>query len=371
MSVLDAQTAQGMATRHIKSVKPVVAGMEKVNVLLGKMMKRIKYGGYGTHSIWHVRKNFEEAQWVSGQLASRSFEEKDPVDEATLPFCFIDATYGVSEKSIKTNRAAGNMQIYNIQKENAMIAQQSLYRAWASAIFSNGTNTLKPVGLAGVVGDCYETTNAPTVAATKAYAGITLTTNGVSAYSANYSTMGWDNEYWYPICESIDGLPGMLDSADQWSEGAIYALTWIEQMMTYSSDASGTGDTLRPDTAVMAEDPYVSLLNQLSKSQKTYNVPLGSKDPVLANFPHVYVGNLACVRDDNTPDDSGSVERIFVFDSNAFFIHTLNKKSEGLIEGEWKADDPEVVGGVGVYKSNAAIICKTPKAVGCIVGCND
>jgi hypothetical protein len=42
-----------------------------------------------------------------------------------------------------------------------------------------------------------------------------------------------------------------------------------------------------------------------------------------------------------------------------------------LVEGDWKADDPEVVGGVGMYKCNMATVCETPQAVGVIVGCHD
>ncbi len=70
------------------------------------------------------------------------------------------------------------------------------------------------------------------------------------------------------------------------------------------------------------------------------------------------------------PDDINSIERVFVLDTDAFYMDSLNTKSEGLIEGEWQADDAKVVGGVGVYKSNWGIVCKTPQAVGCITGCN-
>ena len=103
MAVADAVTAQGMATRHRRSVKAVVSGLGEINALLAKIIKnnRIKWNGYGTHAVWYVRKLKETSDWVSGQLGSRSFEEKDPMDEATVPYCFIDETYGVSEKSIK------------------------------------------------------------------------------------------------------------------------------------------------------------------------------------------------------------------------------------------------------------------------------
>jgi hypothetical protein len=103
MSASDAVTAQGMATRHRRSVEAVISGLDKVNALLAKMIKnnQIKWGGYGTNFEWYIRKLKETSSWNSGQLAVRSFEEKDPMVKCTLPYCFIDQTYGVSEKSIK------------------------------------------------------------------------------------------------------------------------------------------------------------------------------------------------------------------------------------------------------------------------------
>lgn len=377
MSLTDAQTAQGMATRHRRSVKAVVANLDKVNALWMKMTKnnQIKWGGYGTYCEWYVRKLKDTSAWVTGQLGSRDFEEKDPMDKAELPYCFIDQTYGVSEKSIKSNRAAGSEKLYDIQKENAFNAQNALYRALASAVFSNGTNSLEPVGLAGICGDAYEDTNEIHIAANKSYAGIALT--GSSAIStwgdtgAGGQQTGFSHAYWYPIVQSVKEIPINIGTGDKWSTEAFYYLQWMEQRMTYSADVSGTGDISRPDMALMAQDPWNDLVNTLTKSQFTNNVMLGDKDAVVGKFPNVQVGGITCYRDDNTPDGSDAKERVFILDSKAFYIDTLNTKSEGLIEGDWKQDDPEVVGGVGVYKANLALVCKTPKAVGVIVGCDD
>ena len=90
----------------------------------------------------------------------------------------------------------------------------------------------------------------------------------------------------------------------------------------------------------------------------------------MANFTTVRVGSLDVVYDENVPADSGSVERVIVLDSRAFYIHSCNTKSEGLIEGKWAADDVELAGGRGMYKSNWALICETPKATGVITGCD-
>ena len=228
MGLSDAQTAQGMATRHRRSVKAVVAQLVEVNALLAKILKgnRIKWGGYGTYFDWYVRKLKETSSWVTGQLGSRSFEERDPVDNPTLPYCFIDETYGVSEKSIKTNRAAGSAKLYDIQKENALVAQSAIYRAIAAALYSNGTaDPLAPVGLAGIFGDAYESGSNTAVAALKSYAGITLNTSAISAWSPVYSTMGWDNEYWYPHVVDIHVCP-VKAASPKWSTDCVWDMAW-------------------------------------------------------------------------------------------------------------------------------------------------
>ncbi len=372
MGVADAQTAQGMATRHRRSVKAVVAGVGEINALLAKMIKtgRIKWGGYGTHAVWYVRKLKETSTWVTGQLGSRSFEEKDPIDEATVPYCFIDETYGVSEKSIKTNRAAGTEKLYDIQKENARNAQTALYRAMAASMFSNGSDTLEPVGLAAIFGDAYETTNNLTVAAGKSYAGISLNTSGITAWNKDYATIGWDNEYWFPTAIDQGEIPS-VPATPLWSTHAVHFLAWMSHQMSRTADKSGTGRIIKPDMAFLATDTWSSLTSLLATSQKDVaGVPLGTTDPHLNNFTTIRVGGIDCVYDNGTPDDSGSKERVIVLDSKAFYIDSLNKKSEGLIEGQWKQGDPEIVGGVGMYKCNYALICETPQAVGVITGCD-
>ena len=375
MGASAAATAQGMATRHRRAVKAVQAGVGEVNVLLAKMIdkSKIKWNGYGTYAEWYVRKLKEESTWETGQLGTRDFEEKDPMDKAELPYCFISETYGVSEKSIKTNRAAGSEKLYDIQKENARNAQNALYRAFVSAIYSRGTNSLQPVGLRGITGDTYSSATNVTSSGAKSYAGISLNAAAITAWNANYSTMGWANEYWYPTVNDCNTVPTTIGTGNKWSSEGIYYLGWIEAAMHRTADVSGTGEILKPDIAVMEQIVFDALRDTLAKSQFTYNVNLGNKDAVVAQFPHIRVGGLDCVLDDNVPRDYGSstYPAVYVFDSNAFYIDTLNKKSEGLIEGQWKIDDPEIIGGLGTFKSNWALICKTPKAVGAILGCDD
>ena len=373
MGAAEAATAQGMATRHKRSVAAMVAGVGEINALLAKMMKpgKIQFGGFGTHFLWYVRKLNETSSWVTGQLGTRSFEEKDPIDEATLPYCFIDETYGVSEKSIKTNQAAGGMKLYDIQKENARNAQVSIYRAFVDAIYSDGADAMVPVGLPGICGDCYETSNNITTAAAYSYAGISVAAAALAAWYADASAnFAFANRYWYPTLIDQAEVPSM-PSTPLWSTHCIYYLQWMVQKMSRTADISGTGEVIRPDLALCGIDPWSALQVRLALSQKDVaGVPVGSTAPELANFTTVRVSTLDVIYDENVPDDSGNKERVFVLDSKAFYMASLNTKSQGLIEGKWKADDPAVVGGVGMYKSNWGIVCKTPQAVGCITGCD-
>lgn len=376
MSVLDAQTSQEMATRHKRSVPVVIDGLRTVNVLLAKMIdtNKIKWGGFGTNFEWYVRKSDESATWSAGQLGTRTFEEIDPIDKAYLPYCYVEKTYGISEKSIMSNRAGGEMKLYDIQKENARAAQTALYEAFSAAIYSNGTNSLQPVGLAGMVGNAYSgsATNAsdtPNVAANTNYANIALTgSTAVSAWSSVYSTMNWSKWYWYPI---VIPPVSIYATSPAWSSYPDRYLAWMEVQMTYSSDVSGTGGIIKPDMALMSNDPYNALVSILLTSQRTYNVPLGSKAAYLADFPNIRVGSIDCVRDDNVPVDSRSAERVFVVDSNQLWLETYHTKSEGLIRSDFDATDPNVRGAVGVYKSWLGMAIQTPKAIGCIVGCDD
>lgn len=373
MGASDAATAQGMATRHVRSVKAVVAGVGEINALLAKMMKKgkIKWNGFGTHALWYVRKLKEESSWNSGQLRTRDFEEKDPMDEATLPFCFIDETYAISEKSVKTNRAAGGMKLYGLQKENARNAQTAMYRAFVSALYSDGSDALVPVGLDGITGRFYENSNkAYSYNGALSYGGIELFASQITTWNANYATHGWTKEYWYPTVNDQALIPSM-PSTPLWSTHCIYYLQAMCQAMSRTADVSGTGKVLKPDLALMGTDPWAALQVRLAISQKDVaGVPLGTTAPALANFTTVRVGSLDVVYDENVPDDVNSIERVFILDSKAFYIHSCNTKSEGLIEGKWTGDDVDVAGGRGMYKSNWALICETPQATGLITGCD-
>lgn len=376
MGLSDAQTAQGMAQFHRRSVEAVVKQFYKVNALLRRAMKKnqIKWGGYGENFDWYVNKLDETATWTSGQLGTRTFTEKDPVDKATLPYCFIDSTYGVSEKSIKINRAAGVAKLFDIQKENAEAAKRALYNAFTTAIYNLGSSALAPVGLQAVCGQPYDnstggSTGAIVVPASKSYAGIVCT--GASNITADDPTKAsYTNKYWAATVASPNEI---VEDAGKWSTKAIESLTWMQNVMTQTADISGTGQTIKPDLALMNIDPYNALIDLLSAKQT--QIPLGDQDLVAASFRTVKIGDLDCVYDSNVPTDTDAGgsgdEMVFVVDSTGFMIETTNTKSEGLIEGEWKQDDPEIVGGVGVYKSNLGYRWKTPNCVGVLVGCNN
>jgi len=376
MSASDAQTARGMATRHKRSVKAVVQGIGHINALLRRMIKgnQIKYGCYGDAIDWYVRKLDETATWSSGELGSRTFEEKDPIDKATLDMCFIDRTYGVSEASIKTNRAAGAEKIYDIQKENARVAQSAMYRAFTAALYStsDGSKANGPAGLREICSDPLETSNYAATSANTTYAGIINSgTSAIAAYAKNKASFA--NKYWAPELISVHDVPGAAASP-AWSTDCIIDLAFMPVAMGRTKDISGTGKIVKPDIALMNVDPFNALWAKLiSYKGAAGPINLSDTDFDSVGIRNVLVGPLTCVYDENVPDDANTtaLEVVYIVDSSAFTIHTCNTKAEGLVEGEWKQDDPEIVGGVGVYKSNMCLCIDSPVCAGAIVGCNN
>lgn len=379
MGLTDAQTAQGMATRHRRSVKAVVQGIGHINALLRRMIQgnQIKWGGYGKQFDWYVRKLDETASWSNGQLGTRSFEEKDPIAEATLHYCFLDETYGVSEASIKTNRAAGAEKIYDIQKENARVAQSAIYRAITEALYSRSDGTVAngPAGLRTICGDPYESSSLIKMNANNTYAGIANTsTSAIAAYAAKKAS--FTNKYWAPECISVHEMPHPVSAGDKWSADCLESIEFMATGMMLTKDVSGTGKIVRPNLALMDVDPF----NAMWAKHITYKgaggpINLSDNDFDKVGIKNIIVSGITCVYDENVPDDTAAggsgYEIVFVVDSRAFVIETLNTKSEGLVEGEWKQGDPEIIGGVGVYKSNMGLRIDSPVCAGAIVGCND
>lgn len=371
MSLADAQIAQGLATFHRKSIEKVVRSLGHVNAMLAIAMNKgkIKYGGHGTHFDWRVGKMDEEADYVTGQLGTRTFTEEDPVDEASLPYCFIEKTYGVSEKSIKTNRASGFAKIFDIVKENAMVAEKAIYRTLAKGFYTDGTDTTKLVGLPAVLGLPYEASGAIVVPANKSYAGIVCT--GASNITGDdIDKSEYTNKYWAgTVACPLD----IEASTGTWASDAIKILNWFEMVMSKTVDISGTGNTVKPDIALMNIQEFLELMEIISAKQT--QIPLGKIDVVAANFKTIQVGNITCVYDENVPVDSAwnasgdGDGAVFIGDSSSFGVDTLQTKSEGLVEGEWDDKDVKTVGGVGVYKTNIGYRFDTPNAWGVCVGC--
>jgi len=385
MSISDAQTAQGMATFHRRSVKAVVQGIGHINALLRRMIKnnQIKWEGYGKSFDWYVRKVDNTASWTNGQLGSRTFEELDPMDEATLSYCYLDATYGIGEASIKSNRAGGIAKIYDIQAENARIAQSSIYRAITAALYSRAAGTVAsgPAGLRTICGDPYgvnSTSGVVNIVQNYTYAGIcnSSTSAAISAYAAGKAS--FTNKYWAPEVLDVHECPtgNATATSRKWSTDCLNNLSFITNAMQRTQDISGTGKSVKPDLALMNIDPYNAMWALLISGKLAAGPILLDKDFDKVGITNVVVGPLTCVYDENVPTDeaagnAGAHEMVFVLDSKAFVLETQNTKAEGLVEGEWKTKDPEIVGGIGVYKSNLGLRIDSPVSAGCILGAHD
>ncbi|KKK89201.1 hypothetical protein LCGC14_2735490, partial [marine sediment metagenome] len=203
------------------------------------------------------------------------------------------------------------------------------------------------------------------------YAGIQLASAALTQYYApSSSSYPYTYKYWAPVAFSAKEAPGITSA--EWSVACFRILNIATNLMMRTIDVSGTGKVVKPDLALMNIDPWNAMWARLIDKSVTYNVPVSDEALTIAGFTNVKVGPLTLVYDENVPDDSNAtpLEMVFVVDSKTFKLETLNTKSESLVEGEWKTDDPEIVGGVGVYKSNMGLRIDSPVSAGCITGCD-
>lgn len=386
-------TSRGLSQRIKSAEKAIVQGFfnERALLKIAETKGKIRYGGSHTEFEWYVR-NVPANQTAtfgnpSGELSILTFEEQQPANRVHLPYCYILKPYGISDRSIEANKNATANKIYDIIAENLTLAQIFIYDALGPAIYNaTSADAEQPVGLLGACGNPIHTANHAVVAAGVSYANKTLTTSGFTGAStagANYGIgrtaalvaagTSWNDLQWAPIVGSIEDILTTAGSAlTQWATGGVIALSAMAEMMSLTQSVSGTGTQIKPDLALMAQGPFLALKNLAITSQfGASGVPLGRSDLVAANFPNFVVDTLTCVKDTDVPDSPDGYERVFVCDSNQFYIETTHTKSEGLIKNNFDADIAIINGAVGTLKANLAYRWSSPTAVGCIVGCND
>ena len=380
MSVSDAVTARGMSQRIERAIPAIQQNWLEQNALLAlaKARGKIKYQGSHTEFEWYIRRTTgNAAEWGGGELGIRTFEEINPVDRAHLPYCWLEKTYGVSDRSIETNRHAGGRQkVYDVLKENLVIAQQLAYSALVPTIYSggsdgNGDASGEPTGLMWAFGNAYQSTHDVAISAGASYANQTLNTSAIAAYSA--SKAGFDSVHWAPIAINLQEIPGTTDGSSAWSTDALIALSFMADEMAVTQDVSGTGKPIKPDIALMRPTEFNAVKNLLLASQILGGVPLGDVSPVMAKFKNVVVDTLTVIRDTNVPLDSthasgAGIPRVIVMDSSEFYIKTTHTKAEGLIKNEFDTNNPLVSGAIGVLKANLGYCLSSPAAIGVIVG---
>lgn len=379
MGLVDAQTARGLAQR-IKVAQP---GIEKNFIyqhpLLMRAMKNghIKWKGSHTEFEWYKFKEPKAAElpdWGGGELAVNTFTERDPANRAHLPYCWLQVNYGVSDRTIESNRHAGANRVYQPMAENLELAKCIVYKKAGPAIYTGGADGDggdAPIGLKHAFGDAYETTDNVTIAASKTYANLPLnvTEGAVSAYAA--AKANFDDVQWAPEAISVAEVPNVTGNG-KWSEDCIIALAYMEDEMAVGADVSGTGKMQKPDLALMNRDPYHALKTKAVVNQSLYGIPaqLINTDLKLAAWNNIIVGGLTCVKDTNVPDDSGSIERVIVLDSDQWWVVTTHTKAEGLIKNDFDPKSVIITGAIGSLKLNIGFYLASPTAIGVITGCD-
>ena len=370
MAISDARIARGIATRLKVAIPTIVQNFFNIHALLMIAKKRgnIKWRGSGTDFIWHVRKTKAASTFGGGELGVRTFEEIDPAFKAQLPYCWLEETYGVSDKTIESNRhAGGEMKIYDSLKENLSVAEIALHQAFGPAVYNGSTvGSDDPVGLLAAIGDAIESSSKVLVGAGQTFGGVTLNTSAISAYVAGRTS--WDTIQYAPEVISIHEVPGF--SSAKWSTHCIKSLAYVAEQMSATRTNSGTGRPIKPDTAFMSDDPFTALKNKLIDASLLHSIPVGNEALKLAGWVNIQVDTLLTFRDTNVPADTGSKERVFIVAADEFFIETTHTKAEGLVKHEKDMDSVVVSGAIGVLKANMAYRIN-PTGVGCILGCDD
>lgn len=374
--LVDAQTARAMAQK----IQRVVPGINYIFIdqhpllKIAKKKGLIKWRGSHTEYEWFIHKDdVANPSWGGGELSVNTFEEQDPATRAYLPYCWLQQTYGVSDRTMEANRHSPD-RVYKPLGANLKLAQIKMYKVIGPAIYTGGTSGDggdAPVGLKHAVGDCYEGTNVITVTAGKSYANKVLNTSAIAAYSV--AKAGYDNPQWAPECLSVHEVPN-VSAAPKWSVDCLIALTYMEEEMSITADLTGTGESQKPDVALMARDPFHALTAKATPYQAQYGIPaqLVNEDLRLAGWRNIVVGGLTCIKDNNVPvDPSTSYERVLVLDTNQFRVMTTHTKAEGLIRNEFDPDTVIINGVIGKLSANIGFYLKSPTAIGCIVGCND
>lgn len=387
MGAVDAATARAMAQK----IQRVVPGINYIFIdqhPLLKIAKRkgnIKYRGSHTEYEWFIYKDeVKDPTWGGGELSVNTFEEHDPATRAHLPYCWLQKNYGVSDRTMEANRHSPD-RVYKPLGSNLKLAQIHMYKVIGPAIYnggSSGDGGEAPVGLKHVVGDCRETTNAVAVPALKSYANKTLNTAAITSYVAgkvsDTAGKGFDAAQWAPEVISIEEVPNVSGTGAgdaSWSTDCLIALAYMEEEMAITADLTGTGESQKPDTALMARDPFHAVTAKVVANQSLYGIPaqLVDEDLKLAGWRNIVVGGLTCIKDNNVPDDVNTtpLERVLIMDSNQFIIKTTHTKAEGLIRNEFDPKNVMVNGVIGKLSANISFYVKSPTCVGCIVGCND
>jgi len=376
MSQVDAATARGMS-QYIQLVQP---GVQEEFINLNPLLRiaerkgHIKFKGSHTDGEWYIRKTPSDIpipSWGGGELGIQTFEEVDPANRCYLPYCYLQKNYGVSDRSLETNRHAGRKKIFSLWAESIQIAKINLYARirpdmWNGSSSGNGTEDL--VGLKHAFGDAYETTSNVTVDAAKSYANRTLNTSAIAAYSADRA--GFDDPQWGPEVTNIHEIAG-VSASPKWSVDCLIALAYMASEMELTPDVTGTAMPHKPDFAFMAADPFHALSGKAITAQAArINTQLRDEDLKLAGWNNIVVDSLTCVKDKNVPDDSGSLERVVVLDSGQYWIYTTHTKKEGLVKSDSDINNILVNGSIGKLTVNM-FQRVAPTAVGVITGCND
>jgi len=300
--------------------------------LFSNKWRNVGWGGAsGLAYKWEIVKTRGTATVNTGTLATRSFDEPDLLDVASVEYYNIEKTVAISARDKELN-ANDETKLDRIWRRRCIDAQHAIHKELAD-LPHNENETSQNGGL-------------PLISYTEAADGSTTYAGIIMSQTAgtrdHWRPRHWDYGSGYTIAANLFEIVGNMKLKN-----------------TVSSDPGGGGPPLPPDFGVCDPDAWPYLLKYF-ESNLAFNVNSGAH-PTNVNmfedgFANILLDGVTLFHDEGFGGATGSCEggntdEIFFGHSKKFFIATSATKKQGFIRAITQTEEPWLSGDIGVYKT--------------------
>jgi len=316
-------------------INAILVGLDrsaKKEHLFSNKWRNVEWGGAsGIDYAWEIVKTRGTATVNTGTLATRSFDEPDLLDKATIDYYNFEKTVAISAHDKELN-ARDETMLDRIWRRRCMDAQFAIYKELAD-LPHNENATNQNAGL-------------PRISYTEAADGSSTYAGIIMSQTAGTRDHWRPRHYDYGSALSIAG-------------NLFQIVAYSKLLNTVSSDPGGGGPPLPPDFGVCDPTAWPYILAYY-ESNLTFNVS-GGTHPTNLNmfedgFANVLIDGITIFHDEGFGGATGSCEggatdEIFFGHSNKFFIATSATKKQGFIRAITQVEEPWLSGDIGVYKT--------------------